>query len=113
MFGAFGRPVVRSSTLGNPPVAAPQPDHRLDWLSVGQETPAPGAPRKGSYLGLSILDRYLVRELLAPFGFAIAAFTLFMLINSLFLAAEYVINKGVPAGLIARYLVLQLSLIHI
>lgn len=108
MFGAFGRPLVRSSTLGNPPVAAPQPDHRLDWLSVGQETPPPAGARKGSYFGLSILDRYLVRELIAPFGFAIAAFTLFMLINSLFLAAEYVINKGVPALLIARYLVLQL-----
>jgi len=61
-----------------------------------------------SIFGLTILDKYLLQELVAPFGFAVAAFTLFMLVNQLFLAADFVINKGVPLGLILRYLALQL-----
>ena len=117
-FGTLGRLLVRSATLGAPRAAAPPtvpppdatPTERLEWLSGGQGEPRPASsrPRGPSYLSISILDRYIAAELLAPFGFAIAAFTLFMLINMLFLAADYVINKGVPVELIARYLVLQL-----
>ena len=111
MFGAFGRPTVHSATLGTPPVAPATPGpggRRLDWLSAGQELlRSRGIRRAGSSM-FSILDRYMISELLPPLGFAIAAFTLFMLINSLVLAADFVINKGVPALLIARYLVLQL-----
>jgi len=110
MFGAFGRPISQSTTLGPPaaPTAPASSGERLDWLSAGHGAPQPARGLGSSYFSLSILDQYLTRELLAPFGFAIAAFTLFMLINSLFLAAEYVINKGVPAILIAKYLALQL-----
>jgi lipopolysaccharide export system permease protein len=110
MFGAFGRPTVHSATLGTPPVAPAQPEQgeRLDWLSAGHgQQPVRGKRYAGSSI-FSILDRYMISELVPPLGFAIAAFTLFMLINSLVLAADFVINKGVPAGLIARYLVLQL-----
>ena len=110
MFGAAGRPTAHPATLGPPPVAPAQRGQGaqgLDWLTAGHE----GPPARRRFLGssmFSILDRYMVSELLPPLGFAIAAFTLFMLINSLVLAADFVINKGVPAGLIAKYLVLQL-----
>jgi lipopolysaccharide export system permease protein len=110
MFGLFGRPLARSTTLGGPSVRTPEggQDHALDWITAGHGGPPPLAKRERSYLTLSILDTYMLRELLAPFGFAVAAFTLFMLVNQLFLAAEFVINKGVPLDLILRYLALQL-----
>jgi len=82
---------------------------RLDWLSAGhgrRQWPQHSSRQKTSRL--SILDRYLVREMAAPFGFAIAAFTLFLVINSFFLAADYIINKGVPFSLVLRYIVLEL-----
>ncbi|MBV8282405.1 MAG: hypothetical protein JO347_10140, partial [Candidatus Eremiobacteraeota bacterium] len=67
MFGAFDRPLSRSTTLG-PTTSSPNatPDHRLDWLSAGHAAPPP-ASRARSYAKLSILDRYMARELLAPF----------------------------------------------
>ncbi len=109
MFGAFGRQLHRSTTLGVPSIEPPaESPEDFRWIpGDGEQEPQPkrGLP---SFFKLTILDRYLFSELAAPFGFAIAAFTLFMLINMLFLAAEYVINKGVPVVLIARYLVLQL-----
>ncbi|MBC5823860.1 MAG: LptF/LptG family permease [Candidatus Eremiobacteraeota bacterium] len=85
------------------------PAERLDWLSAGhgrRQWPRRSARSKTS--GLSILDGYLIREMAAPFGFAIAAFTLFLVINSFFLAADYIINKGVPFSLVLRYIVLEL-----
>jgi LPS export ABC transporter permease LptF len=84
-----------------------RPAERLDWLSAGHDAAAPrSAVRKTARL--SILDRYLLREMGPPFGFALAAFTLFLIINSFFVAADYIINKGVPFALVLRYIVLQL-----
>ena len=109
MFGVFGRRLARSTTLGGPSVSAPgsAPRESLDWITAGHGA-TPTGKRERSYAALSILDQYMLRELLAPFGFAVAAFTLFMLVNQLFLAADFVINKGVPLDLILRYLALQL-----
>jgi len=111
MFGATGRPTVHSATLGTPPVTPAEGERAgqsLDWLSAGEVRSRQRGLRGAGSSMFSILDRYLMSELLPPLAFAIAAFTLFMIINSLVLAADFVINKGVPAGLIARYLVLQL-----
>ncbi len=84
------------------------PAERLDWLSAS-DGGYHAQGRVGHHVSrLSILDRYLIREMAAPFGFALAAFTLFLFINSFFLAADYIINKGVPFGLVLRYIVLQL-----
>lgn len=79
---------------------------RLGWITGGQIRPRPAAVERR--LRLTILDRYLLTELAAPACFAMAAFTLFLLVNSFFLAADYIINKGVPFNLVARYIVLQL-----
>jgi len=81
--------------------------HRLDWLSAGSE-PSPERKAAGR-IPISILDRYLIREMAAPFAFALAAFTLFLFVNSFFLAADYVINKGVPFALVMRDIILQLA----
>ena len=110
MFGLFGRPLARSTTLGGPSVSAPgsKPTETLDWITAGHGPAQKPARVERMYRALSILDKYMLRELLAPFGFAVAAFTLFMLVNQLFLAADFVINKGVPLDLIMRYLALQL-----
>jgi len=85
-------------------------DHveRLRWMTAGQDLAGPRSRGRRVGLRASILDRYLLNEMAAPAAFAAAAFTLFLLINSFFLAADYVINKGVPFTLVARYIVLQL-----
>lgn len=82
-------------------------DHveRLGWITAGRRRAAKVA---GARWRLSILDRYLFRELLAPAAFGAAAFTVFLFVNSIILAANYIINKGVPFDLMMRYLVLQL-----
>lgn len=83
---------------------------RLDWLAADGAGPlgAAGTAAARRRFGLTILDRYILKEMAAPFGFALAAFTLFMLVNAFFLAADYIINKGVPFGLTFRYILLQL-----
>ena len=53
--------------------------------------------------GMRVLDRYLVTELVSPFGFGLALFTFFLLIDRIYHLTELVITKGVPF-----YLVLQL-----
>jgi lipopolysaccharide export system permease protein len=80
---------------------------RLDWLAASSTTDS-GQLQVRSRHPLSILDRYLISEMAAPFAFAVAAFTLFLLINTFFLAADYIINKSVPFGLVIRYIVLQI-----
>lgn len=80
----------------------------LRWFSTGTGASPAQRPRVARRNRLSILDRYLIGEMAAPFGFAIAAFTLFLLINTFFLAADYIINKSVPFVLVARYIVLQI-----
>jgi len=81
---------------------------RLDWLAASSATTDGGQLQVRSRHPLSILDRYLISEMAAPFAFAVAAFTLFLLINTFFLAADYIINKSVPFGLVIRYIVLQI-----
>jgi LPS export ABC transporter permease LptF len=91
-------------------IDAADPGERLDWLSAGHGYRAPESPKRGMQLlnRISILDRYLIAEMLSPFALSLAIITLLLLINQLFLAADYVINKGAPAILVMRYLVLQL-----
>jgi LPS export ABC transporter permease LptG len=90
-------------------IDAAEPGERLDWLSAGHGYRAPDTPKGLRLLNrISILDRYLISEMLAPFALSLAIITLLLLINQLFLAADYVINKGAPALLVMRYLVLQL-----
>jgi LPS export ABC transporter permease LptG len=91
-------------------VDAAEPGERLDWLSAGHGYRVPETPKRGLQIlsRMSILDRYLVAEMLSPFALSLAIITLLLLINQLFLAADYVINKGAPALLVMRYLVLQL-----
>jgi lipopolysaccharide export system permease protein len=84
-----------------------QPD-RLDWLSGGhwQST---DPPRRPSFsFGLQILDRYIVKEMMGPFAFGFVAITLFMTVNMLYLAADFIFGKGIPVNLTMRWLVLQL-----
>ncbi|MBC5805353.1 MAG: hypothetical protein DLM53_02795 [Candidatus Eremiobacter antarcticus] len=93
--------------LSESPRLAPAAGSSLDWLTSEGPRSLPSAPIKPRRSIFSILDAYLTREIAAPFGFAVAAFTLFLLINTFFLAADYIINKSVPFGLVMRYIVLQ------
>jgi lipopolysaccharide export system permease protein len=54
-----------------------------------------------------ILDSYLVREMAAPFGFALAVWMLFWFINIFFLAADYIINAHESPFLIFRFLIFR------
>jgi lipopolysaccharide export system permease protein len=56
---------------------------------------------------LPILDAYLLREVAAPFGFALGAFFLFWFANIFVLAADYLINKGAPVFLVLRFLLFR------
>jgi LPS export ABC transporter permease LptG/LPS export ABC transporter permease LptF len=53
---------------------------------------------------LRILDRYVIREVLAPFGLALTLFTFILLVNPLMNEAQRLIEKGVGAGTILRIL---------
>ena len=90
-----------------PQVEVPSAPARLDWLAGARVTGGMVARARDRYR-VSILDRYLLAEITAPFAFAVAAFTLFMVVNTFFLAADYIINKSVPFGLVMRYIVLQI-----
>jgi LPS export ABC transporter permease LptG len=57
---------------------------------------------------VGILDRYLARELLGPFGFGVILFTFFLLIDRLYQLTELVITKGVPFHLVIQLLVYML-----
>ena len=81
---------------------------RLDWLAGSEASSDLTEKQTRKRYRLSILDRYLLGEIAAPFAFAVAAFTLFMVVNTFFLAADYIINKSVPFGLVMRYIVLQI-----
>ena len=56
---------------------------------------------------LPILDMYILREMLPPFGFAFATFLLFWFVNIFFLAADYVVNKGAPFFVVLRFLIFR------
>jgi lipopolysaccharide export system permease protein len=49
---------------------------------------------------VAVIDRYLLRELVAPFGFGVALFTFFLLIDRIYTLTELVITKGVPFHLV-------------
>lgn len=70
---------------------------------------APLAPF-GQKRPVAILDDYIIRELVGPFGFALAAFLLFQLINIFFLAADYLITQHAPFFLVLRFILLRLPL---
>jgi lipopolysaccharide export system permease protein len=54
----------------------------------------------------SIMDAYLLRELVAPFLFSLGAFLLFCFIQIFFTAADYLINAHAPFFLVLRFLLL-------
>jgi lipopolysaccharide export system permease protein len=68
---------------------------------VGTPTLTRAAPPR---LRLRILDSYVLREVAAPFAFALAAFFLFWFANIFVLAADYLVNKGAPFWLVMRFL---------
>ncbi|HUZ50337.1 MAG TPA: LptF/LptG family permease [Candidatus Dormibacteraeota bacterium] len=59
-------------------------------------------------LRISILDRYLVHEMIGPFLFAFGAFLLFWALNIFFLAADYLINQHAPFFLVLRFVVFRI-----
>jgi lipopolysaccharide export system permease protein len=101
---------ARMSATANPAGAVgDRPPHRLDWLSAGHLQPGSTPPEKRRItFGLPILDRYIVKEMLGPFAFGFVAMTLFMTVNMLYLAADFIFGKGIPVDLTLRWLVLQL-----
>jgi lipopolysaccharide export system permease protein len=52
-----------------------------------------------------ILDRYIWKELVTPFGLGLLIFTFLLLIDRIFDLTDLIINKGVPVGLVLMMLV--------
>jgi lipopolysaccharide export system permease protein len=76
-------------------------------LRLGHAAPlASGRPKLP--IRLPILDVYILRELVGPFTFALAAYLLFWFINIFFLAADYIINSHAPIFLVLRFLVFRI-----
>jgi lipopolysaccharide export system permease protein len=73
-------------------------------LTAGRPIPRMNA----ASLRLTILDGYLLREMLGPFGFALGAFLLFWALNIFFLAADYIINQHAPFFLVLRFVVFRI-----
>ncbi len=78
-------------------------------LHVGR-TAAPVTPGRLPFRRppLPILDAYILREMVGPFVFALAAYLLFWFINIFFLAADYIINSHAPIFLVLRFLVFRI-----
>lgn len=57
---------------------------------------------------LAIVDRYVLRELIAPFVFGAALFTFFLIIDRIYHLTELVITKGVPFHLVVQLLFFML-----
>jgi LPS export ABC transporter permease LptG len=55
-----------------------------------------------------IIDRYVWRELLAPFALGVTLFTFFLIIDRLFALTELVVTKGVPFHLVIQLLLFML-----
>ena len=53
------------------------------------------------------MDSYILRELAAPFGFALSVYLLFWFVNIFFLAADYIINAHAPVFLVLRFLLFR------
>src|SRR5579862_6758915 len=76
----------------------------MTTLTQGQPLPRVRA----SFLHLpSILDGYLLREMLGPFLFALGAYLLFWALNIFFLAADYIINQHAPIFLVLRFVIFR------
>jgi LPS export ABC transporter permease LptG len=58
--------------------------------------------------GLGVADRYLLRELVAPFALGVALFTFFLVIDRIYHLTELVITKGVPFHLVIQLLAFML-----
>jgi LPS export ABC transporter permease LptG len=75
------------------------------YSGVGRPMLARAAPPR--IPRLRILDAYILKEVAAPFGFALAAFFLFWFANIFVLAADYLVNKGAPVFLVLRFLLFR------
>ena len=60
---------------------------------------------------LRILDRYVIKEVLAPFFLALSLFTFILLVDPLMREAQRLIEKGVGAWTILRILGTLMSLL--
>jgi lipopolysaccharide export system permease protein len=59
--------------------------------------------------GLSIMDRYIITEMLAPFAFGVAVFTaLIMTIGSLFELVRYMVENGMSLGTAFQIFILRM-----
>jgi len=74
------------------------------YPQAGTPTLTRAAPPR---LRMRILDSYVLREVAAPFAFALAAFFLFWFANIFVLAADYLVNKGAPFWLVMRFLLFR------
>jgi LPS export ABC transporter permease LptG/LPS export ABC transporter permease LptF len=54
--------------------------------------------------GPAVIDRYLLRELVAPFGLGVILFTFFLVLDRIYQLTELVITKGVPFHLVLQLL---------
>ena len=63
---------------------------------------------RAASLRFTILDGYLLHEMLGPFGFALGAFLLFWALNIFFLAADYIINQHAPIFLVLRFVAFRI-----
>jgi len=50
------------------------------------------------------LDRYLLREILGPFGLGLLVYTFILLVQQFFDIADWVIKRGIPAATVAQLL---------
>jgi LPS export ABC transporter permease LptG len=57
---------------------------------------------------ISVIDRYVLRELLAPFCLSGALFTFFLFIDRIYHLTDLVITKGVPLHLVMQLLVFMM-----
>jgi lipopolysaccharide export system permease protein len=57
---------------------------------------------------MKVLDRYVLRETLAPFIVGVVGFILVLTVDLLFTMADLIINKGVPAWAVLKLLVYKL-----
>jgi lipopolysaccharide export system permease protein len=100
------------AAVTEPSLPAQTPAGRLDWLTAGHVSTAPAEPERRRFnLGISILDRYVVKEMIPPFVFGFVAILLFMTVNMLFLAADYIFGKHIPVTLTLRWLILEIPVL--
>jgi lipopolysaccharide export system permease protein len=59
-------------------------------------------------LRLSILDSYVLREMVGPFVFAFAAFFLFLAFSLILSAFDFLINQHAPVFLVLRFVILRI-----